>query len=120
MKFAKKTFAYLKFIYYRHAFILNLERLTQKGKFLTSLYILCHMKNTRTILWQVIWFSVFMTSCRNKASIPSKQSIDQLNLKRGELISCGAPDKQFGIVDFEMSCDKKVKQYFNLAMELLH
>jgi hypothetical protein len=52
----------------------------------------------------------FMASCRNKASIPSKQSIDQLNLKRGELISCGATDKQFGIVDFEMSCDKKLSR----------
>jgi hypothetical protein len=68
----------------------------------------------------IILLLILMASCRNKNSIPSKESIDQLNLKRGELISCGSGGKQFGIVDFEMSCDEKVKQDFNVAMELLH
>jgi len=59
-------------------------------------------------------------SCHNKNSGPSKELIDQIDLKRGKIISCGPPDKQFGSVDFEMSCDEKTKSDFNLAIELLH
>lgn len=36
------------------------------------------------------------------------------------MISCGPADKQFGSVDFEMTCSEKVKKDFNLAIELLH
>lgn len=39
-------------------------------------------------------------------------------LKRGEIISCGPADKQFGDVQFETSC--KEKELFNLAVKLLH
>ncbi|MBO9682268.1 MAG: hypothetical protein J7502_06310 [Flavisolibacter sp.] len=41
-----------------------------------------------------------------------------MTLKRGEIISCGPADKQFGEVQFETSC--KEKQLFNLAVKLLH
>jgi hypothetical protein len=59
-------------------------------------------------------------ACGGNDSKPSKEQITQLDLKRGELISCGSPGKEFGKVDFEMSCDKKVEKNFNLALELLH
>ena len=59
-------------------------------------------------------------SCSEKNTVPSKELIDQIKLKRGEVISCGASDKQFGTVDFEMSCNEKAKKDFNLAIELLH
>ncbi len=59
-------------------------------------------------------------SCNNNNSIPSNELIKQLNLKRGDIISCGTPDAQFGSVDFEMTCDGKAKKDFNLAIELLH
>jgi tetratricopeptide (TPR) repeat protein len=61
-----------------------------------------------------------LVSCRGKNSSPSKELIDQINLKRGEIVSCGPPDKEFGSVDFEMTCNEKTKKDFNLAIELLH
>jgi hypothetical protein len=59
-------------------------------------------------------------SCKRKNSGPSKELIDQIDLKRGDIISCGPPDNQFGSVDFEMTCNEKAKKDFNLAIELLH
>jgi len=59
-------------------------------------------------------------SCNNRASGPSEELISQINLKRGEAISCGAPDKQFGSVNFEMTCNERSKNDFNLAIALLH
>lgn len=59
-------------------------------------------------------------SCNNQNSTPSNELIKQLNLKRGDIISCGPPDAQFGSVDFDMTCDEKAKKDFNLAIELLH
>ncbi|MDQ2752231.1 MAG: hypothetical protein M3R72_04335 [Bacteroidota bacterium] len=59
-------------------------------------------------------------SCNVKNSTPSNELINQLNLKRGNIISCGPPDAQFGSVDFDISCDEKSKKDFNLAIELLH
>ena len=59
-------------------------------------------------------------SCNNKNSTPSDELITQLNLKRGDVISCGPPDAQFGLVNFDVTCDEKVKNDFNLAIELLH
>ena len=44
----------------------------------------------------------------------------QLISKRGEIVLCGPPDKQFGSVEFETSCSEKVKTDFNLAISLLH
>lgn len=61
-----------------------------------------------------------MLSCKSKNSSPSKEVIGELNLKRGDVISCGPPDAQFGSVDFEMTCNEKVKKDFDLAVELLH
>jgi hypothetical protein len=64
---------------------------------------------------------VFLTtSCRNKNASPSEELVQQLNLKTGEVISCGAPDAEFGSLDFEMSCTGNTKKDFNLAVELLH
>lgn len=64
--------------------------------------------------------TIMLFACAGNKNNPSKESISQLNLKRGELISCGSPGKEFGTVDFEMSCDNNVKTDFNLAIELLH
>lgn len=59
-------------------------------------------------------------SCNSHDSAPSTEAINGLHLKRGNVISCGMTNPQFGSVDFEMTCDKKAKQDFNLAIELLH
>ncbi len=68
--------------------------------------------------WMV--FPMILLSCRSKTPPPAATLISQLNLKRGDVISCGPPDSQFGTVNFEMTCDEKSKKDFNLAIELLH
>lgn len=60
------------------------------------------------------------SSCKSRNATPSERIIDELGLKTGDVISCGPPDAQFGSVDFEMTCNEKVKKDFNLAIELLH
>jgi len=63
---------------------------------------------------------ISIVSCKSKNSTPSQELVEQLNLKRGNIISCGSPDAQFGSVDFDMTCNENVKKNFNLAIELLH
>jgi tetratricopeptide (TPR) repeat protein len=65
-------------------------------------------------------FAIFITSCNNNHSSPSVESIKQLNLKSGNVISCGAPDAQFGTANFNVTGSEKVKKEFDLAIELLH
>jgi tetratricopeptide (TPR) repeat protein len=60
--------------------------------------------------------ALFNITCRNG----DKKSVSDIGLKRGNLISCGPPDKEFGEVGFETSCSEKVKSKFNLAVSLLH
>ena len=67
-----------------------------------------------------ILLAVTIVSCKNKDSTPLNELIKQLDLKRGDVISCGAPDSQFGSVDFDVTGNDKVKKDFNLAIELLH
>ena len=63
---------------------------------------------------------VLITSCKGRNDIPSTQVINQLNLKKGNVISCGVSDQQFGSANFEITGDEKTKKDFNLAVELLH
>src|SRR3954454_8120248 len=80
------------------------------------------MKELRHISMQLsyILLSSAIISCNNKNPTPSNELIKQLSLKRGDVISCGPPDAQFGSVDFNVTGDEKVKKDFNLAIELLH
>ena len=71
----------------------------------------------------LLFFSLFLlilASCNGKNKIPATESINAINLKRGEVVLCGPPDKQFGSVEFERSCSEKGKKDFNLAIALLH
>jgi len=70
----------------------------------------------------VIFFSVLILvpSCKTKSTGPSAETISAINLKRGELVLCGPPEKQFGTVDFLTSCSEKAKKDFDLAIALLH
>ena len=70
-----------------------------------------------------VFFSLLLfilLSCHGKHKAPSVDSINEIGLKRGEIVLCGAPNKQFGRVEFETSCTGKVKENFNLAIEMLH
>ncbi len=61
-----------------------------------------------------------LVSCGESNSDQEKQLISQLHLKKGEIISCGGTNKNFGKVDFEITGDEKSKNDFNVALELLH
>src|SRR5882762_4184451 len=63
---------------------------------------------------------LLLASCKIKNKNISSGDIKAINLKRGEVVLCGPPDKQFGSVAFDISCSKKVKNDFNLAVALLH
>ena len=64
--------------------------------------------------------AVTIVACNENNTTPDQALINELHLKQGEIISCGSPGKEFGVVDFEMSCNSKVKSDFNIAIELLH
>jgi hypothetical protein len=61
-----------------------------------------------------------LLSCSGHKTEPSREVIDQLNLKRGDIILCGPPDKKFGVANFYIDGSDKVKIDFNIAVELLH
>ena len=59
-------------------------------------------------------------TCARKGGDPPKEEIAQLTLKRGDLISCGTGDKEFGIAHFPINGNAQLQEEFNLAIELLH
>lgn len=80
------------------------------------------MKNFHQAL-NIFWVSalaIVYFSCHNKDNLPSNRSIEALRLKRGEITVCGPLGKQFGTVEFKTTCTGKVKEGFNLGIELLH
>jgi tetratricopeptide (TPR) repeat protein len=78
------------------------------------------MKKSANISLLIFLSLSLLVSCKEKNSAPSKELISEINLKRGETITCGPADKQFGLVNFDMTCNEKAKKDFNLAIELLH
>ena len=78
-------------------------------------------RSLQVILLVFFSLSLFiLSSCKGKHNAPSGNEINAINLKRGKITLCGPADKQFGVVDFETSCTRKVKEDFNLAVALLH
>lgn len=59
-------------------------------------------------------------SCKQKNTGPTKELISDIQLKRGQVISCGPAGKQFGSAEFATACSEQVKEDFNLAVKLLH
>jgi tetratricopeptide (TPR) repeat protein len=79
-----------------------------------------HIRQVFKINFLLPLLIILVASCGQNNSGPSKENISQLYLKQGEIISCGPPDKEFGTVDFRITGSEKVKNDFNLAVELLH
>lgn len=63
---------------------------------------------------------IFCSSCKQKEAAPSQYLIADIQLKRGEIISCGSGDGQYGMMEFETSLAKDAREDFNLAVKLLH
>src|ERR1700712_3811224 len=68
----------------------------------------------------IIFILVLQGSCKMRDKNISPEEIKAINLKRGDIVLCGPADKQFGTVQFDISCTKPVRNTFNLAMALLH
>ena len=78
-----------------------------------------NLPNTIVLLFSYIFLNG-IAACNENNSAPSKELINQIRLKRGNVISCGPTDKQFGSLSFEMTCNEDTKKDFNLAVQLLH
>lgn len=62
----------------------------------------------------------FLFSCSNTDTVQTKAAISALSLKRGDIIACGPPDKEFGTVRFLNACSPGSKKDFDLGVALLH
>lgn len=73
-------------------------------------------------LFVSVLFATAFLSCNSssKKHIPSGEAITAIQLKTGEIVSCGPPGKEFGAVAFNSSCDEKYRKDFDLAIALLH
>lgn len=59
-------------------------------------------------------------SCKQKEQTAFSNIPTELNLKRGDLISCGPTEGEFGVVNFDFTCNSALKTEFNLGIKLLH
>lgn len=59
-------------------------------------------------------------SCKDTNNDQATVLINSMDLKRGEVISCGTENQQYGTVDFQTSCGEKVTENINLGIKLLH
>src|SRR5690242_17114083 len=55
---------------------------------------------------------------QNKTQLSAAENL--LNLKTGDIVSCGPSDKEFGSVGFTTACSEKTKKDFDLGIALLH
>lgn len=74
----------------------------------------------KSLLIISILFSWILSGCMGKNKAPSREAINAIDLKRGKVVLCGPPDKQFGKVLFETSCSPQVQKDVSLAIALLH
>jgi tetratricopeptide (TPR) repeat protein len=72
------------------------------------------------VSWSIYLF-LSLFSCKDKTNATQIADINSLDLKKGELISCGPLDGEiFGSVSFTASVPDSLKKDFNIAIALLH
>lgn len=74
----------------------------------------------KTCFFPFLILPVLLSFCKQRNSNPSIDLINDLNLKRGEIISCSVEQLKLGTADFKVSCNEESRNDFNLAIELLH
>ncbi|MDO1449125.1 tetratricopeptide repeat protein [Rhodocytophaga aerolata] len=79
------------------------------------------MKPHLSICYSIVCLVCILASvsCKKKNTAETNTAISELNLKRGEVITCGPPDREFGSLVFQTSCGDE-SENFNLALKLLH
>lgn len=63
---------------------------------------------------------ILLIACGGNQAAPSIQAINEINLRRGEIVTCGPADQQLGTVSFATSCSPETKKEFDMAIALLH
>jgi hypothetical protein len=76
------------------------------------------LANTEIFLFGALLLAVSCCTRENKKT--ENKVIDEIGFKRGDVIVCGPPGKEFGTVVFETTCSESVKKDFDLAVALLH
>jgi tetratricopeptide (TPR) repeat protein len=64
--------------------------------------------------------AVCLSGCDSDQTKISAKSIEEINLKRGDIISCSPGKTEFGTLEFMTSCNAKAKEDFNTGVKLLH
>src|ERR1051326_6785212 len=73
---------------------------------------------TRTTLY---FFALVLFSCKTQDKTDQDALVSSLDLKRGDVVSCGPQDGEiFGSVSFTASVPDDLKKDFNIAIALLH
>ncbi len=78
------------------------------------------MKPTIILKSTLLLLPLLQLSCNENNSSQQAALIKSMNLKRGEIISCGPPEKQLGSASFPISGTKEEQDDFNLGLRLLH
>ena len=74
----------------------------------------------RILTTLAILLSLLLFSCNNENK-PGSSSINSLELKRGDIVSCGPQEGEiFGTVSFSASVPSQLRNDFNIAIALLH
>jgi tetratricopeptide (TPR) repeat protein len=76
------------------------------------------MNSTKPYLFP-LFYAILLIACAGHTT-PSAKMLDALQLKRGQIIACGPPEKEFGTVNFRITGNKQVQEDFNTAVALLH
>jgi tetratricopeptide (TPR) repeat protein len=64
---------------------------------------------------------LLFTACRSKTKTDYYAAASSMDLKRGEIVSCGPQEgEMFGTVSFSASIPEKLRADFNIAVALLH
>ncbi len=63
---------------------------------------------------------MFTVCCRQNNAEPSKLAIAGINLKRGDVISCGSSAGEYGELQFKVTGNEEINKDFNLGIKLLH
>ena len=72
---------------------------------------------------KILVFVVLLSfaECRSKKNKVDHASLSSIDLKRGEIVSCGPQDgEMFGTVSFSASVPDSLQKGFNIAVALLH
>lgn len=59
-------------------------------------------------------------ACTNHSKAPDAALINDMNLKRGGLVSCGPADEEYGTLAFDVTGSAAAKKDFVLGLKLLH